>query len=47
MVFVVVHVLKEFLDEQKRNNQMFVIFVVFGIKQTVDKTERIFKFRSF
>jgi len=32
MIFVVVYVLKEFLDERKGNDQTFVIFIVLGIK---------------
>ena len=32
MIFIVVYILKEFLDERKKDNQSFVIFVVFEVK---------------
>ncbi len=47
MIFVVIHILKEFLDERKKDNQLFVIFVVFEVKQSVGKMEKISEFRSF
>ena len=46
-MLVVVHVLKEFLDEQKKDNQSFAIFVVLGVEQSVGETERMLEFRSF
>ncbi len=32
MMFVVVYILEEFLDEWKKDNQSFVVFVVFRVK---------------
>ncbi len=32
MMFVIVYILKEFLDERKKDNQLFAVFVVFKIK---------------
>ena len=44
IMFVIVYILKEFLNERKKDNQSFVIFVVFRIKQSVNKIEKIPKF---
>ena len=32
MIFIVVYVLKEFLNEQKKDNQSFAVFIIFGVK---------------
>ena len=32
MIFVIVYILKKFLDERKKDNQSFTIFVVLRIK---------------
>jgi len=32
MMFIVVYILEEFLNERKKNNQSFAVFVVFRIK---------------
>ncbi len=47
MILIVVHILKKFPDKWKKDNQLFVIFVVFKVKQSVGKTEKISEFRSF
>jgi hypothetical protein len=47
MMLIVVHVLEEFLDERKRDNQSFAVFIVFGVKQFVGETEKISEFRNF
>jgi hypothetical protein len=46
-MLVVVHVLEEFLDERKKDNQSFMVFVILRVKQSVDKVERMPEFRSF
>jgi hypothetical protein len=46
-MFVVVHILEEFLDERRRDNQSFAVFVVLGVKQFVGETEKMPEFRSF
>ncbi len=28
MIFIVVYILKEFLNERKKDNQLFVIFII-------------------
>ncbi len=47
MIFVVVHVLEEFLNKRKKDNQLFAIFVVFKIEQSVGKIKKMSEFRSF
>jgi len=47
MMFVVIYVLKKFLNKRKKDNQSFTVFVVFGIKQSVNMIEKMFEFRSF
>src|SRR6266699_6742135 len=47
IIFVIVYILEKLLDKRKKNNQSFAIFVIFGIKQSVGKIEKMPKFRSF
>ena len=47
MIFIVVYILKEFLDERKKDNQLFAILVVFRVKQSIGKMEKIPEFRNF
>ena len=47
MIFVVIYILEKFLNERKKDNQSFAVFVILRIKQSIGKMKKIFKFRSF
>ncbi len=47
MMFVVIYILKKFLNERKKNNQSFTMFIIFRVKQSVGETEKISESQSF